>query len=42
MCSKKAMKQAQKQSYAKHRSNNNNSRFKLKKKTLPKINKKEE
>ena len=38
MSSKKAMKQAQKQSYAKHRSNISNSRLNLKKKTLPKIN----
>ena len=38
MSSKKAMKQAQKQSYAKHRSNITNSRFNLKKKILPKIN----
>jgi len=37
MSSKKAMKQAQKQSYAKHRSNISNSRLNLKKKTLPKI-----
>ena len=34
MSSKKAMKQAQKQSYAKHRSNINNSRLELKKKFL--------
>ena len=32
MSSKKAMKQAQKQSYAKHRSNITNSRLELKKK----------
>ena len=32
MSSKRAMKQAQKQAYAKHRSNIINSRFKLKKK----------
>ena len=32
MSSKKAMKQAQKQAYAKHRSNIINSRFELKKK----------
>ena len=32
MSSKKAMKQAQKQSYAKHRSNITNNRFELKKK----------
>ena len=36
MSSKKAMKQAQKQSYAKHRSNITNSRFNSKKKILPK------
>ena len=34
MSSKKAMKQAQKQSYAKHRSNVTNHRFDLKKKNL--------
>ena len=34
MSSKKAMKQAQKQSYAKHRSNITNSRFDYKKKFL--------
>ena len=34
MSSKKAMKQAQKQSYAKHRSNITNSRLGLKKKFL--------
>ena len=34
MSSKKAMKQAQKQSYAKHRSNITNSRLELKKKFL--------
>ena len=34
MSSKKAMKQAQKQSYAKHRSNITNNRFELKKKIL--------
>ena len=34
MSSKKAMKQAQKQSYAKHRSNITNSRFLIKKKFL--------
>ena len=38
MSSKKAMKQAQKQSYAKHRSNITNSRFELKKKFLIKNN----
>ena len=42
MSSKKAMKQAQKQSYAKHRSNITNSRFNFKKKTLPKIDKKKD
>ena len=39
MSSKKAMKQAQKQSYAKHRSNNTNNKFSLKKKELPKAKK---
>ena len=34
MSSKKAMKQAQKQSYAKHRSNITNSRLEFKKKFL--------
>ena len=34
MSSKKAMKQAQKQSYAKHRSNITNSRLEIKKKFL--------
>jgi len=34
MSSKKAMKQAQKQAFAKHRSNITNSRFNLKKKFL--------
>tara|TARA_B100000795_G_C22762364_1_gene424180 strand:+ start:1032 stop:1163 length:132 start_codon:yes stop_codon:yes gene_type:complete len=34
MSSKKAMKQAQKQAYAKHRSNITNSRFNLKKKSF--------
>ena len=34
MSSKKAMRQAQKQAYAKHRSNITNSRFELKKKFL--------
>tara|TARA_B100000989_G_scaffold238854_1_gene185720 strand:- start:10 stop:147 length:138 start_codon:yes stop_codon:yes gene_type:complete len=38
MSSKKAMRQAQKQSFAKHRSNITNNRFNLKKKYL--INKK--
>ena len=40
MSSKKAMKQAQKQAYAKHRSNITNSRFELKKNFLIKDNKK--
>ena len=34
MSSKRAMRQAQKQAYAKHRSNITNSRFELKKKFL--------
>ena len=34
MSSKKAMKQAQKQSYAKHRSNITNNKFEFKKKVL--------
>ncbi len=34
MSSKKAMRQAQKQAYAKHRSNITNSRFELKKKNF--------
>ena len=34
MSSKKAMKQAQKQAYAKHRSNITNSRFEIKKNFL--------
>ena len=34
MSSKKAMRQAQKQAYAKHRSNITNSKFELKKKSL--------
>ena len=38
MSSKRAMRQSQKQAFAKHRSNITNSRFKLKKKNL--INKK--
>ena len=42
MSSKKAMKQAQKQSYAQHRSNITNSRLNFKKKTLPKIDKKKD
>ena len=33
MSSKRAMRQAQKQAYAKHRSNITNSKFELKKKT---------
>ena len=36
MSSKKAMRQAQKQAYAKHRSNITNSRFDFKKKFLTK------
>ena len=40
MSSKKAMKQAQKQAYAKHRSNITNSRFNLKKKIFSKNKKK--
>jgi hypothetical protein len=36
MSSKKAMKQAQKQAYAKHRSNIINSKFEVKKKYLTK------
>ncbi len=40
MSSKRAMRQAQKQAYAKHRSNITNSRYKLKKKFLTKIKKK--
>ena len=35
MSSKRAMRQAQKQAYAKHRSNITNSRFEIKKKFLP-------
>ena len=34
MSSKRAIRQAQKQAYAKHRSNITNSKFELKKKTL--------
>ena len=34
MSSKRAMRQAQKQAYAKHRSNITNSKFELKKKNL--------
>ena len=40
MSSKKAMKQAQKQAYARHRSNITNSRFSGKKKSLNIKNKK--
>jgi hypothetical protein len=40
MSSKKAMKQAQKQAYAKHRSNITNSKFNLKKKNILIISKK--
>ena len=40
MSSKRAMKQAQKQAYAKHRSNITNSRFSNKKKSLLKNKKK--
>ena len=40
MSSKKAMKQAQKQAYAKHRSNITNNRFNLKKKFFTKNKKK--
>ena len=36
MSSKRAMRQAQKQAYAKHRSNITNSRFEIKKKFIPK------
>ena len=36
MSSKRAMKQAQKQAYAKHRSNITNSRFELKKRFIAK------
>ena len=36
MSSKRAMRQAQKQAYAKHRSNITNSRFKVEKKILDK------
>ena len=36
MSSKRAMRQAQKRAYAKHRSNITNSRFELKKKLLTK------
>tara|TARA_B100000945_G_scaffold232086_1_gene188473 strand:- start:3 stop:128 length:126 start_codon:yes stop_codon:yes gene_type:complete len=40
MSSKRAMKQAQKQAYAKHRSNINNSRFGSKKRNFLKNKKK--
>ena len=40
MSSKKAMKQAQKQAYAKHRSSITNSRFNLKNKSFSKKKKK--
>jgi hypothetical protein len=40
MSSKRAMKQAQKQAYARHRSNITNSRFSLKKKKFSKNKKK--
>ena len=40
MSSKRAMRQAQKQAYAKHRSNITNSRFELKKNLLTKTKKK--
>ena len=40
MSSKRAMRQAQKQAFAKHRSNITNSRFNLKKKNI--INKKKD
>ena len=40
MSSKRAMKQAQKQAYAKHRSNITNSRFGSKKRNLKKKKKK--
>ncbi len=40
MSSKKAMKQAQKQAYARHRSNISNSRFDFKKKKFDKKKKK--
>ena len=40
MSSKKAMKLAQKQAYAKHRSNITNSRFGIKKRKFSKKNKK--
>ena len=40
MSSKRALKQAQKQAYAKHRSNITNSRFNIKKKNFIKNKKK--
>ena len=40
MSSKRAMKQAQKQAYARHRSNNNQSRFGQKKRNFAKKGKK--
>ena len=40
MSSKRAMKQAQKQAYAKHRGNITNNRFNLKKKNFSKKKKK--
>ena len=40
MSSKRAMKQAQKQAYARHRSNITNNRFGLRKKNFIKKNKK--
>ena len=42
MSSKKALKQAQKQAYAKHRSNITNPRFETKKKFLLKKNRKKD
>tara|TARA_B110000008_G_C16735095_1_gene470328 strand:- start:395 stop:523 length:129 start_codon:yes stop_codon:yes gene_type:complete len=42
MSSKKAMKQAQKQSYAKYRSNVGKNRLNYKKKFLPKTDKKKD
>ena len=42
MSSKRAMRQAQKQAYAKHRSNITNNRFAKKKNVLTKIKKKKE
>ena len=41
MSSKRAMRQAQKQAFAKHRSNITNSRFNLKKKNIINKNKKD-